>query len=139
VRRHRLGLFVQAWSLYDIGSYAQLDDCEPLSHSAKPLLTGLLVSPPAQVPLAQPQLGVGGGPFRADPAGDLLDPDMPVQPVGGGDEGCLADAALAGGNPVIEMGRAQVRPLQQGRKCLTRAPNDGAWTLSMDRRGYRAL
>jgi hypothetical protein len=71
---------------------------ETLAHRRCECVAGIL--PPARMPLAQPQIRARGRPTRADPADHLLHSDMAFQPVGGGDERGLADAALLFDGPL---------------------------------------
>ena len=70
----------------------------------------LVVLPSAQVPLTQPQLGMGNWPLGAHPAGQFLGPHMALQTRCRAEKRSLTYAALAFARPLPQMLRAQIRP-----------------------------
>ena len=69
----------------------------------------LVVLPSAQMPLAQPQLGMRNRSLRTHPAGHLLGPHVALQTGCGGEKRGLAHAALTFARKLLQMLRAQIR------------------------------
>jgi hypothetical protein len=59
--------------------------------------------PSAQMPLAQPQLGMRNRPLRTHPADELLGPHMTLQTRRGGEKRGLAHAPLTFARPLLQM------------------------------------
>jgi hypothetical protein len=68
------------------------------------------MSPPAQVPLAQPQLGMRNRPLQAHPASHLLGPHLALQTRCRSEKRSLAYAAVTLDCPLPHMLLAQIRP-----------------------------
>ena len=102
----------------------------------------LVVLPSAQMPLAQPQLGMRNRPLRTHPAGQLLGPHVALQTRCGGEKRGLAHAALTFARPLPQMLRAQIRAARPRSLTAVRphTPSDrsGAGAGSRSRPGERS-